>query len=182
SVACVRHAAETFDFVCCRHRRRERSARLGFPGQPGQAPDKKIGADINTDMPLTFVPINDFVAQGMQHSSLGPLARQAATAQGYRLSADANPEQLKFIRSDQFSFIQRGIPAIALNGGYEARNPSTDLAEMRQQFLGTHYHQPSDDLTLPMDYPTAADLARINLRIALNVANAPSLPRWNNGD
>jgi hypothetical protein len=37
-------------------------------------------------------------------------------------------------------------------------------------------------LTLPIDYPTAADLARVDLRIALSVANAGPAPRWSNGD
>ena len=33
-----------------------------------------------------------------------------------------------------------------------------------------------------MDYATAADLARINLRVVLDAANAPSRPRWTQGD
>ena len=69
-----------------------------------------------------------------------------------------------------------------LDTGYQPRNPSTDLDDLRRQFLSTHYHQPSDDLALPIDYPTAADLARINLRIVLSVANASGAPRWSNGD
>ncbi len=35
---------------------------------------------------------------------------------------------------------------------------------------------------LPIDYATAADLARVDLRIALNVANATAAPCWSNGD
>jgi hypothetical protein len=147
-----------------------------------QAQEKKLVANINLDMPMTFAPIFDFVALGAQHSSLGTLARQAVAAQGYRLSADAAPEQVRFIRSDQFSFIRRGIPSLKLDSGYQPRNPSTDLDELRKQFLAAHYHQPSDDLALPIDYPTAADLARINLRIALAIANTPIAPRWVNGD
>lgn len=153
-----------------------------FFAQQAQAREQKLVANINMDMPLTFTPIFDFVALGAQHSTLGALAKQAAAAQGYRLSADAAPEQVKFIRSDQFSFIRRGIPALSLTGGYQARNPSVDLAELRAQFLSSQYHQPSDDLSVPMDYPTAADLARINGRIALAIANADRAPRWNNND
>jgi hypothetical protein len=147
-----------------------------------QMQEKKPIANINVDMPLPFTPVFDFVALGTQHSTLGTPARQAVAAQGYRLSADAAPEQVKFIRSDQFSFIRRGIPALVLSAGYQPRNPSVDLDELRRQYLSTHYHQPSDDLTLPMDYPTAADLARVDLRIALSVANAATAPRWMNGD
>jgi len=153
-----------------------------FFAQQAQAREQKLVADINMDMPQLFTPIFDFVALGAPHSTLGPLAKQAVAAQGYRLSADAAPELVKFIRSDQFSFIRRGIPALSITGGYQPRDPSIDLAELREQFLSAHYHQPSDDLTLPMDYPTAADLARINVRIALAVANAPGAPRWNKDD
>lgn len=153
-----------------------------FLAQHALAQEKKLVANINVDMPLTFVPVFDFVALGAQHSSLGTTAKQAVAAQGYRLSADAAPEQVKFIRSDQFSFIRRGIPSLVLGAGYQPRSPSVDLEELRRTFLSTHYHQPSDDLTLPIDYPTAADLARIDLRIALSVANTPAAPRWNNGD
>jgi Zn-dependent M28 family amino/carboxypeptidase len=153
-----------------------------FFAHQAQADEKKLIADINMDMPLPFTPIFDFVALGAQHSTLGTAAKQAVALQGYRLSADAAPEQVKFIRSDQFSFIRRGIPAIVLTTGYQPRDASVDLDDIRRQFLAAHYHQPSDDLSLPIDYPTAADLARINVRIALAVANAANAPRWSNGD
>ena len=153
-----------------------------FFARQTRAQEKKLVANVNLDMPLTFVPVFDFVALGAPHSSLGAIARQAVAAQGYRLSADAAPEQVRFIRSDQFSFIRRGIPSLKLDAGYQPRNPSDDLDELRKQFLSSHYHQPSDDLTLPIDYPTAADLARIDLRIVLAVANAAAAPRWASGD
>ena len=159
----------------------EEKGLLGSDFLAGQG-DRKFVANINVDMPLTFTPVFDFVALGAQHSTLGTAARQAVAAQGYRLSADEAPEQVKFIRSDQFSFIRRGIPALVVGAGYQPRNPSVDLDELRRQYLATHYHQPSDDLTLPIDYPTAADLARVDLRIALSVANAAAAPRWMNGD
>lgn len=149
-----------------------------FFARQAQMQEKKLVANLNIDMPLTFAPVFDFVALGAQHSTLGTIARQSAAAQGYRLSADAAPEQVRFIRSDQFSFIRRGIPSLKLDTGYQPRNPGTDLDELRRDFLSAHYHQPSDDLMLPIDYPTAADLARVDLRIVLAIANAPAAPRW----
>jgi peptidase M28-like protein len=143
---------------------------------------RRIVANLNTDMPLTFVPVRDFLAIGVEHSSLGALARSAAAAEGYRLSPDATPEEVSFIRSDQFSFIRQGIPSLVVKGGYHARDPSVDVAALQRQFRATNYHQPSDDLSLPMDYATAADLARVDLRIVLEAANAPAAPRWQPGD
>jgi hypothetical protein len=137
-----------------------------------------IVADINLDMPMLFARSFDFIALGAEHSSLGATARLAMTAQGYRLSPDEAPEEVRFIRSDQFSFIRQGIPAIALGSGYDARDKTLDLRQMQRDFRRDHYHQPSDDTSLPMDFTAAADLARIALRTALDTANAPSPPRW----
>jgi Zn-dependent M28 family amino/carboxypeptidase len=119
---------------------------------------------------------------GAEHSTLGGIARTAAAAEGYRLSPEPSPEEVGFIRSDQFSFVRRGIPALAVASGYRPRDASLDLDALRTRFRETNYHQPSDDLSLPLDYPTAADLARVGLRIALEAANAPARPRWNARD
>ena len=141
-------------------------------------PIGNLVANINIDMPTLLTPTTDLIARGEEHSSLGPIARSAAAAHGYRLSPDPSPEQVSFIRSDQFSFIQYGIPAIVLGGGYKARDKNVDAAALRDDFLKNHYHQPSDEIELPMDFAGAADLARINLRIVLDVANAQSAPTW----
>jgi len=131
---------------------------------------------------MPFVPVRDFVALGGEHSTLGTLARNAASAQGYKLSPELAPEEVGLIRSDQFSFIRHGVPALVVNSGYQARDPGVDAAALQKQFRETNYHQPSDDLSLPLDYGTAADLARVDLRIVLDAANGASAPRWNAGD
>jgi hypothetical protein len=145
-------------------------------------PAAALVADINIDTPMLFAPMQDFVALGAEHSSLGTAARAAAISQGYKLSPDPAPELVGFVRSDQFSFVRQGIPALALNGGYKARDRDVDGAELRRNFLERHHHQPSDDLTTLIHYAGAADLARVNLRIILDVANATTRPRWKPGD
>jgi hypothetical protein len=73
---------------------------------------RRIVANVNIDMPLPLAAVRDFVAIGAEHSTFGAIARSAVAAQGYRLSPDATPEEVSFIRSDQFSFIRHGIPAL----------------------------------------------------------------------
>lgn len=145
------------------------------------ADGKFVGA-INIDMPMLFVPLQDFIALGEEHSSLGAVARTAIANQGYRLSPDPTPEQVSFVRSDQFSFIRQGIPSIVIGGGYRARDKQVDAVKLRQEFLQQHYHQPSDDLAGPIDFAGAADLARVNLRVVLDAANAAAKPAWKAGD
>lgn len=152
-----------------------------FARQP-TVPRNGIVANINIDMPMIMAPTLDFIAYGAEHSSLGNQARRAARLQGYRLSPDPMPEEVIFIRSDQFSFIRQGVPSIYLGGGYTPRDHQVDIATLRRDFLRTHYHRPSDDLALPLDYPTAADLARVATRLALDVANTATKPAWNAGD
>jgi hypothetical protein len=144
--------------------------------------DGELVANINIDMPMLFTATRDFVALGAEHTSLGTNARAAAASQGYRLSPNATPEEVGFIRSDQFSFIRQGIPALLLHGGYEARDPAINARQLQQEFRQLYYHQPSDDTSLPMDFAAAADLARLNLSIAMELANASARPRWKTGD
>ena len=153
-----------------------------FLAERAQSAGQRVVANINIDMPQPFAPVLDLVALGAEHSTLGPIARAAIAGQGYKLSPEPTPEEVQFIRSDQFSFVRRGIPALALASGYKPRDTSFDLEALRNQFRETNYHQPSDDLALPLDYATAADLARVDLRIALEAANAPARPRWNAQD
>jgi hypothetical protein len=152
-----------------------------FLANQAKARGERIVANLNIDMPLLFARTRDFVALGADHSTLGALARAALAANGYRLSPEAAPEEVSFIRSDQFSFIRQGVPALVLSGGYHARDGKTDIPALMKEFRATHYHQPSDAPSLPLDYAAAVDLARINLRIALDAANG-ARPQWKPGD
>jgi hypothetical protein len=139
-------------------------------------PQRNIVANLNVDMPLVIAPTLDFIAFGAQHSSLGAIARNVVQANGYVLSPDTQPEEVRFIRSDQFSFVRRGIPALNLIAGPRARFRDRDPKALQKEFRQTHYHQPSDDLSLPLDYNAAADLARVNANIVLEIANAATRP------
>jgi hypothetical protein len=145
-------------------------------------PTRTLIANINIDMPLTVAPTRDIVAFGEAHSTLGALVANIAAAHGLRLSPDPHPEEVPFIRSDQFSFVRRGIPAIALQSGNQSKDSKIDVAALKQEFRERHYHQPSDDLSLPMDFNAAAELTRVHRRLVIEVANAPSRPQWRPGD
>ena len=152
-----------------------------FARQP-PVPREALVADVNMDMPVALGPVADWVAFGAEHSTLGPVAARAARAEGYRLSPDPEPEEIVFVRSDQYMFVRQGVPSIYMSSGNRSRDPAIDLAQRADEFRRTHYHQPSDDTKLPIDYPSLAGLARVNLRIVREVANATARPSWNPGD
>ncbi|HEY0502987.1 MAG TPA: M28 family metallopeptidase [Lysobacter sp.] len=137
-------------------------------------------ANVNMDMPILLAPTRDVVPIGLEHSTLQPLVQRAAKEIGVSLSPDPAPEEVVFVRSDQYAFIRAGVPAVYLDGGYEGLEG--DAKPVQEAFLRERYHQPGDDATQPIRYADAARLARLNARIGRLIADAPQAPQWNAND
>jgi Zn-dependent M28 family amino/carboxypeptidase len=125
---------------------------------------------------------SDIVAFGSENSSLGPVVRKAVAAEGFTLGPDPMPEENIFVRSDQYSLVRRGVPAVYLMPGFTARDPKVNGGEIFQTFLHEHYHKPSDDLSLPFDVAAAERFTRANYRIVTAIANDPVAPSWKPGN
>src|SRR6266513_6393882 len=89
-------------------------------------PPLPVVANIHMDMFLMLYPVGDLVALGGEHSTLGEMAAVAAREAGFEMSPDPFPEEVRFIRSDQFSFVEKGIPAIHLKPGNKSLDRSID--------------------------------------------------------
>jgi len=145
-------------------------------------PARQLVADVNMDMFLMIYPVADLVPLGGEHSTLGALIRTAARASGFDISADPYPEEVRFIRSDQYSFVKAGIPAIHLKPGNRSTDPSMDGATLTRNWLRTIYHSPKDDLSQLFDFDSGARYAETNLRLVSAIANAAARPEWTKGD
>lgn len=145
-------------------------------------PRGSLVANVNLDMPLLQWPFKDVVAFGSERSSLGPLAVKALAPQGIGLAPDPMPQENIFVRSDQYSFVKRGVPALYLIPALTTTDASRDPAGIFQKFLTTHYHQPSDDLSLPFDVNAVTSFTRANHAVVLAIANDPQTPTWNPGN
>ena len=139
-------------------------------------PFDKIVANINLDMFMPFYPLKVIEVQGLQESSLGESVREAAKTLGVEVQTDREPEQNRFIRSDQYSFIRQGIPALAFKFGYEFGSPDE---KTRLAWVKERYHQPSDDLNQPVDLEGAAKFNRVIMTLLQRVANDAARPAWN---
>ncbi len=152
-----------------------------FARQP-TVPRGSIVANINMDMPLALTDLADLIAFGAEHSSLGAVTARAVSAEGMSISPDPIPEEVIFVRSDQYSFVKEGIPAVYLDMGTKSRTPGVDGSALSEQFLKERYHMPGDDVSQNIHYESLAALARINARIGTEVGNARERPKWNVGD
>jgi hypothetical protein len=137
---------------------------------------KQVVADINLDMFLPLYKLKVLEVQGLAESSLGAVVREAAKEEGVEVQTDREPDQNRFIRSDQYSFIRQGIPALAFKFGYEFGSPEEKI---RQDWVKTIYHKPADDLNQPVDAESAARFDRIIFGLMRRVADDPARPRWN---
>lgn len=145
-------------------------------------PISQIVADINMDGISLFYDFKDIVALGADHSSLDHQVRDVARRMGLEVSPDPMPEENFFIRSDQYSFVKQGVPALAISEGFKTVDPSLDGRKIAVQWETTRYHTPQDDMNQPLDFDAARKCTRVILAVGYEVAQAPLRPTWNAGD
>jgi Zn-dependent M28 family amino/carboxypeptidase len=133
----------------------------------------KVVGVVNLDMPVLLYDFTDVIAFGSDHSTLGPIVARAAGRMNVALSPDPLPQEGLFTRSDHYRFVQEGVPSVFLMTGFAGPG-----REAFGGFLANHYHKPSDDLALPIDWNAGAKFARINYLIAREIADSPERPRW----
>lgn len=145
-------------------------------------PAAALVANINIDMPMLTAPTTDVVPIGIEHSTLRAVVEAAARDIGVQVSPDPFPEEVVFVRSDQYAFVRAGIPAVYLDGGVVGANAGQDPKRAITWFLRNCYHKPCDQVDLPIHYDDAARLARLSARINQIVADAQARPQWNPGN
>lgn len=138
-------------------------------------PAGDLAANINMDMYLPLWPFTHVTALGAEESTLGPVSAQVAAGLGVMQVPDSQPDRNLFVRSDQYSFVRTGLPAIALK--FSTSTPEQE--EIQKAWLRDRYHAPSDDLNQPIDPKNATAFNRYLVKLIETVANAPERPSWN---
>ena len=139
-------------------------------------PGKKVIANVNLDMPILTYDFTDVVAFGAEHSTMGAIVASAVQSIGITSSPDPVPEEGLFTRSDHYSFVKKGIPAVFLKTGFAGEGKAKS-----EEFRKLHYHKVSDDMKLPVRWDAAAKFARVNYLIARELADGAEAPRWYKG-
>ncbi|HUP47763.1 MAG TPA: M20/M25/M40 family metallo-hydrolase [Thermoanaerobaculia bacterium] len=148
-----------------------------FAGNP-TVPAGGLAGNINIDQIMMVEAVRDVIVHGIDASSLGEAARTAAVRAGVEISPDPAPEEVVFVRSDQYAFIRRGIPALYIDAGYLALDAAVDAQVSRRKWVKERYHTPKDDLEQRLDYGVPAMVARFAFLVGLEAANADAAPAW----
>jgi len=134
-----------------------------------------IVANLNVDMFLPLFPLRILTAVGAEESDLGYRLRAVAAPLGVKVQTDPEPRRNLFIRSDQYNFIKRGIPALAFKVGSTPGSPEEAISK---KWLAERYHAPSDDVNQPVDLTAAADFNHLILLMTEEIANQTERPKW----
>jgi len=138
-------------------------------------PARSMVADINMDMFLPIVPLKFLKILGLEESDLGTRAAGVAQSVGVKPIPDPEPLRNAFIRSDQYSFIRKGVPAVKMDVGFELGTPEQKIFK---DWLTNRYHAPSDDINQPVDLQAAALYEEIVRRLMIETANTAARPEW----
>jgi Zn-dependent M28 family amino/carboxypeptidase len=138
-------------------------------------PKGAVVADVNMDMPLPLWPFTRIYMPGVEESTLAADARAVGAAQGVELVPDPLPDRNVFTRTDQFSFVRTGVPAVALKFGFLLGTPEE---KVERDWRAQRYHAPSDDLDQPVDIAAADRFNAYVQAFAVRLADAPGRPSW----
>ncbi len=141
-------------------------------------PLSRIAADINLDQLRPIFPLQLLTVHALGDTTLGDDARFVAQGLGIAVQRDPEPERNLVSRSDNWPFMQAGIPATGFVFGYR---PGSRSEQIYRQWYRTGYHKPQDDLKQPMDWKAAADFNRFFYQLVERVADQPQPPAWKNG-
>lgn len=141
-------------------------------------PKKQLVADLNLDQLRPIFPLKILTVLALNESTLGAQARQVAGTMGIRVQSDPEPERGLLRRSDHYSFMQIGVPALNFVFGYEK---GTEDEAIYRAWYAERYHSPADDLKQPWVPEAAAKFNQFYGALVRTVADAPQRPQWSRG-
>jgi peptidase M28-like protein len=145
-----------------------------FAGHP-TVPESAIKADLNLDMFMPLFALKKLHVQGLEQSTLAVDAQKVGKSHHIVIAPDPEPDRNSFIRTDQYSFVQAGIPALAFKFGWDAG--SAEYKAWRG-WLAERYHSTADNLLQPVNLVAAAQFNSFYADLARTVADDPATPHY----
>ncbi len=167
--------SQMFLFVCA-----EEQGLLGSKGYTADPlwPLAKTAADLNLDS-LNFVaPTRDIGLPFAERSTLGDLGAALAKAEHLAVAAPRPDTGGGYFRSDHYSFVQAGVPALSIYGGRDYVGVDPAALKAQAQAYGARYHQVTDEYDPAWNLGGMVQQAQFTLDLGQAVANAPTRPTF----
>ncbi|MEQ1765105.1 MAG: M28 family peptidase, partial [Pyrinomonadaceae bacterium] len=139
---------------------------------------KKVAANLNLDGigSEVYGPVKTMVGFGSDHSTIGAMLDTVAKQYEINVIPDPKPEDKVFERSDHYSFVERGVPALMLLGA-----PAGDKAvwiKRIEDWEKVDYHQPGDTIQANWAWEGAETVAEVMGVLGWRISEADSMPSW----
>ncbi len=140
-------------------------------------PKEQIVADVNLDQLRPLFPLKTLTTVALDQSTLGDTVMQVAQTMNIRIQPDPEPARNLLRRSDNWNFMQMGVPAVGFVFGFEPGSPEEAIY---RDWYNNRYHKPADDLDQPWDPAAAAKFNDFFGKLVQTIANTEERPRWTN--
>jgi hypothetical protein len=139
---------------------------------------KKVTANLNLDGigSEVFGPVKTMVGFGAEHSTIGGMLDVVAKQYDINVIPDPKPEDKVFLRSDHYSFVERGVPALMLLGA-PAGEKEVWLKRI-EDWEKTDYHQPGDTIQPNWAWEGAETVAEVMGILGWRISEAEAMPSW----
>ncbi|WP_243302530.1 M28 family peptidase [Geothrix oryzisoli] len=141
-------------------------------------PLARTAADLNLDS-LNFVaPTRDIGLPFANRSTLGDLGLAVAKASGLAVAPPRPDLGGGYFRSDHYSFVQAGVPALSVGGGRDFLGQDPAALRAKAAAYGQRYHQVTDEYDPAWDLRGMVQQAQFTFDLGQAVASAPTRPAF----
>ncbi|MEM8509550.1 MAG: M28 family peptidase [Bacteroidota bacterium] len=141
--------------------------------------DGKIVAKINIDMLAQTIETKDMAPLGYAHSNLSEGADFAAKNLNLKIDNNEAAEVRYIARSDQLSFIKKGIPSLFISAGFTALDPRKNGEKVFAKWMKKRYDSPFDDLHQEYSEKAFLKAVKFNFLTVFYIANTLEKIEWN---
>jgi Zn-dependent M28 family amino/carboxypeptidase len=139
---------------------------------------KKVAGNLNLDGigSEVYGPVKTVVGFGAEHSTLGVMLDDVAKIMGVTVIPDPMPDEKVFYRSDHYSFVERGVPALMLLGA-PAGDKEVWIKRIKD-WEKTDYHQPGDTIKPDWAWEGAETVADMMGILGWRISEQTEMPSW----
>jgi len=142
-------------------------------------PAESIIANVNTDMPTMVGPLVSVEPLGAEQSSIMQIVQRTTALLNLTIDEDHLPEEVRFVRSDNYSFVKAGIPALRMKFGIQGKDANSSLDSAITYMMSNIYHMPSDELGDSFNFEGAKTYVELQFMNSYLINTTDARPTWN---
>lgn len=163
----------------------EESGLLGsaFYAENPTVPMNKIVAGINIDAMQPVGKTKDMVVVGYGASELEDRLAAVLATDERVIVPDPTPEAGSFYRSDQMSFMRKGVPMLYADNGIDKIDGGEEAGRaIAASYTANRYHKPGDEYSEDWDLSGLEQDVQALYQVARDIADSGDWPTWYPGN